>query len=124
MAASKLLFIAPKIGEKDLSQHIKALSESAKEIPELGRVVILSNDAPPKQSGAELMTYSSFNQKAQASSDGALQSAEKGIKNSDVLSLQFTSGTTGAPKAAMLTHRFELFPIVVTWMLTRYSETS
>lgn len=106
MIASKLLFIAPKIGEKDLAQHIKALSESAKEIPELGRVVVLSKDAPPNQSGAELMTYSSFNQKSQSSSDGALQSAEKGIKNSDVLSLQFTSGTTGAPKAAMLTHRF------------------
>lgn len=34
-----------------------------------------------------------------------LDRAEKAVQADDVCSLQFTSGTTGKPKVAMLTHR-------------------
>lgn len=34
-----------------------------------------------------------------------LERAEKAVRADDVCSLQFTSGTTGQPKVAMLTHR-------------------
>ena len=34
-----------------------------------------------------------------------LEGAEKAVQADDVCSLQFTSGTTGKPKVAMLTHR-------------------
>lgn len=34
-----------------------------------------------------------------------LERAEKAVQADDVCSLQFTSGTTGKPKVAMLTHR-------------------
>jgi long-subunit acyl-CoA synthetase (AMP-forming) len=34
-----------------------------------------------------------------------LERAEKAVQAEDVCSLQFTSGTTGKPKVAMLTHR-------------------
>jgi long-subunit acyl-CoA synthetase (AMP-forming) len=37
-------------------------------------------------------------------SESALKRAETTVQPTDVLNLQFTSGTTGAPKAAMLTH--------------------
>ena len=92
VAACRLLFIAPKIGIKDLSAHIEALSTSAGELPELDRAVVLSDNLPSNKSGAELLTYSSFKQKAQSLSASALQSAEKAVKVHDVLSLQFTSG--------------------------------
>lgn len=91
-AACRLLFIAPKIGVKDLSAHIEALSSSASELPELDRAVVLSDDLPSNKSGAELLSYSAFKQKAQSSSDSALQSAESAVKVHDILSLQFTSG--------------------------------
>lgn len=93
VAAVKLLFLAPKIGEKDLSPHIKALIDSAESLPDLKRVVLLSEDPPAKDSRPEFLKYSTFKQNASKSSDDALRAAEKKVANSDVLSLQFTSGS-------------------------------
>ena len=37
--------------------------------------------------------------------DGVLDSAKAGLKNTDTINMQYTSGTTGFPKGVMLTHR-------------------
>lgn len=47
---------------------------------------------------AEYEQLASFNQ-------GKKLPVQKGFKNSDIATIQFTSGTTSAPKAACLTHR-------------------
>jgi fatty-acyl-CoA synthase len=37
--------------------------------------------------------------------DGDLEAIDKTLRASDIVNIQYTSGTTGSPKAAMLTHR-------------------
>lgn len=66
--------------------HLKELSSSNQDVPS--------------------QTYASFAGESMpaSGSESALKRAESAVQSTDVLNLQFTSGTTGAPKAAMLTH--------------------
>ncbi|KAJ5892131.1 acetyl-CoA synthetase-like protein [Penicillium subrubescens] len=106
-SACKLVFIASTIGSRDLSGHIKALVGSSSQksmLPELRRVVYLGNGAL-EQGGVEMQSYSTFTSNGHSvfMNDRVLKRAENGVTPEDVLNLQFTSGTTGSPKAAMLT---------------------
>lgn len=47
-----------------------------------------------------------------------LRREEQNVKSDDILTLQFTSGTTGEPKAAMLSHRY------VAHLFRRFNLTS
>jgi long-subunit acyl-CoA synthetase (AMP-forming) len=83
--------------------------------------VLLVTQSGPQEQPARLCEYSSFALEGGSITNAVLRRAEKGVCNSDVLNMQFTSGkrspaiskiylltytgTTGAPKAAMLTHR-------------------
>jgi len=49
-------------------------------------------------------TYKSFVSSPASFASNQLQAAEAKVHPSDLMNLQFTSGTTGSPKAAMLTH--------------------
>ncbi|CEJ56598.1 hypothetical protein PMG11_02800 [Penicillium brasilianum] len=107
-SACKLVFIASSIGTRDLSGHIKALrgdSSLNSALPELRRVVYLGNGAP-EQGGVEIQSYNTFTSNGHSvfMNDHVLKRAEIRVVPEDVLNLQFTSGTTGSPKAAMLTH--------------------
>ncbi|KIW83094.1 hypothetical protein Z517_02337 [Fonsecaea pedrosoi CBS 271.37] len=97
----KLLFIAAKIRLKDLSAHIEAV------VKELGSVpcVSLAADDNATHKSLGLCPYSSFVSEGRTVDQVTLTRAESRVRCHDVLNLQFTSGTTGAPKAAMLTHR-------------------
>lgn len=120
--ACKLVFIAPEIGTRSLSGHIRALrgdDSCNPSLPELRRVVSLGRSDDSK--GVHMQSYDAFTSMGHPSSSSRLAQAESLVKPDDVLNLQFTSGirfsgseldpwltrcsgTTGSPKAAMLTH--------------------
>ncbi|EYE95809.1 acetyl-CoA synthetase-like protein [Aspergillus ruber CBS 135680] len=107
-SSCRLVFIASRIGTRDFSSHIKILRGNRPTnpaLPELRRVVCLGNDAI-RQTGVEMQSYNTFasNGNSVFMNDHVLKRAENNVTPDDVLNLQFTSGTTGSPKAAMLTH--------------------
>lgn len=51
-------------------------------------------------------TYSELRKQGGGIADDRLHQSEGGISTYDVCNLQYTSGTTGDPKAAMLTHQY------------------
>ncbi|MDX1315586.1 MAG: AMP-binding protein, partial [Eudoraea sp.] len=68
-------------------------------LPELTTVISLS-EAPPKG----MLPWSAFMEKAKACSDEALTKRQEGLSFDDPINIQYTSGTTGFPKGATLSH--------------------
>ena len=68
--------------------------------PKLRHVVAFKSDAPKGFLGWEAMTAG-----GKSVADHQLKTISEGLKASDCINIQYTSGTTGFPKAAMLTHR-------------------
>jgi fatty-acyl-CoA synthase len=89
-------------------------SWSAPKLPALKRLVALG-DRP----GPGWLTWSDLESAAQTD---ALAERASRIKNSDVYNIQFTSGTTGMPKGAMLTHKNVLMNAFYIGQRVRYTE--
>jgi fatty-acyl-CoA synthase len=73
---------------------------SCASFPRLRSAIAIKPDAP--------RSYRAWNAMIEAgrkAGDGELEAIDKRLKASDVVNIQYTSGTTGSPKAAMLTHR-------------------
>jgi fatty-acyl-CoA synthase len=73
---------------------------SAKDFPKLRHVVALKPEAPKG-----FMPWSELIAAGRNVEDGVMADIARGLKASDVINIQYTSGTTGFPKAAQLTHR-------------------
>ncbi len=82
------IVLSPRFRSNNYLAHVEALRDS---LPELEHVVLLDEDAPGCVSYAELI---------QSPPPDRLPE----VKPGDVGSLQYTSGTTGFPKGALLTH--------------------
>ncbi|KAF7162830.1 hypothetical protein CNMCM5623_007952 [Aspergillus felis] len=104
-SSCKLVFISSTIGTRSLAGHVDALRGKQSPnpgLPELRRVV-LTGEGLYGQAGVEMQSYDTFTRNSQPSLRVQAEISRK-ISAEDVLNLQFTSGTTGSPKAAMLTH--------------------
>ncbi|KAK6214905.1 4-coumarate-CoA ligase [Colletotrichum tabaci] len=101
----RLLFIAPQIGPKVLSQHLQAVLDVPPENSQLKQIVCLQKFDNPNQ-GVICESYNAFFNRGQSifMNDSVLKRAARKVRATDVLNLQFTSGTTGLPKASALTH--------------------
>ncbi|KID95636.1 long-chain fatty-acid-CoA ligase, partial [Metarhizium majus ARSEF 297] len=101
---SKIIFAAQFSGPKgDLSEHLEYLDKHGRADAQL---VLFDSSFRPRDNRLSVTTYDGFVAKAESShvSDLLLLEKESLVKAGDVLNIQFTSGTTGLPKASMLTH--------------------
>ncbi len=71
----------------------------AARVPSLRLIICIGADAPGYVSFASVSSY------AQPSNWAELATQSQALKNTDPVNIQFTSGTTGSPKGATLTHR-------------------
>ncbi len=69
-------------------------------LPDLRHVCVLGDDLIP---GA--LRFDTLLERADETTAEALVARAAGVRPDDVFQIQYTSGTTGAPKGAMLTHR-------------------
>jgi long-chain acyl-CoA synthetase len=78
-----------------------SLSKPSSVVPSLTHIIIIKNtpEIPP-----ELSNFLPFHRIPPSTVD--LTTIQKSLSDQDVVNLQFTSGTTGSPKAAMLTHQY------------------
>jgi fatty-acyl-CoA synthase len=102
--------ICPEVAAAD------GLNWSASRLPRLKRLVALG-DRP----GPQWLTWADLESKT-AIGAAALVERERQLNAGDVVNVQFTSGTTGLPKAAMLTHENLLLNAYHVGQRLRYTE--
>ncbi|KAM0426410.1 hypothetical protein ACHAPT_008457 [Fusarium lateritium] len=101
----KLVFVASMIGTRSLKGHVQKLLHLGDPESQLARLVIIGDVIGESTNNVELQSYQDcVSSPGSAAAHDALNEAETQVLPSDVLNLQFTSGTTGLPKAASLTH--------------------
>ena len=93
----KIFFTTPRIGLHDNRRLLHILTENPGTLEE----TVILRGYP-----GQLTSYTSLIETAVSESDDVLVEASKQFGAHDVCNLQFTSGTTGNPKAAMLTHQY------------------
>lgn len=96
----RMLFTSDRIGRFDNMPLLRRLSEEdvASEIPDLKTVCLIRGNDDC------FIHYDEFVLQAESIPEHILEIFDGIISPHDVANLQFTSGSTGSPKAAMLTH--------------------
>ena len=90
---------------RHLLPELDAIREPDKEevrstsFPSFRRAILLGDENEPG-----LVPYARLRELGHAVSDRALAERQSSVRTHDVSQIQFTSGTTGAPKGAMITH--------------------
>ncbi|KAB8233781.1 uncharacterized protein BDW43DRAFT_319491 [Aspergillus alliaceus] len=99
-----LLFTATHIGERDLSSCLRALKTSldSNELPCLNQIILIQTN---NYSSGQFASFETFLKHASVVPDSTLSEMEQKVQDDQICTFQFTSGTTGAPKIAMLTHK-------------------
>ncbi|KAG9668092.1 long-chain fatty-acid-CoA ligase, partial [Aureobasidium melanogenum] len=95
----KVLFAAPTIGKYiDNLTMLRQFSTSSGELPALQQIVILADKLD------NLLNYQDAIKIGSRLPDGPVKQIQDSLSPYETCNLQFTSGSTGHPKAAMLTH--------------------
>ena len=97
----RILFTAPTIGRFDNTPLLSRLQESEiqLQIPDLKTICLFGD------STSEFIQYRDLLSEGDSVPPQLLDLFDDMISPFDVINLQFTSGSTGNPKAAMLTHQ-------------------
>jgi fatty-acyl-CoA synthase len=95
------LVLAPRFRQAD---YLGMLDEVAGELPALERRVVLGDQAPP---GA--MRWDDLREAAARVGVDELRAREAALQFDDPINIQYTSGTTGFPKGATLSHHNILY---------------
>ncbi|PYH99058.1 acetyl-CoA synthetase-like protein [Aspergillus ellipticus CBS 707.79] len=100
-ADCRLLFMTPRIGRHSLEEVLEKLGPHPKQN---GRSAALEEIIIVRGEYQGFDSYSSVIHRGLSLASSALLDRESELRPGDVCNLQFTSGSTGNPKAAMLTH--------------------
>lgn len=98
----RVVFMTPRIGRHTLEDVLAELGPQPKQNGKsaaLEEIVILRGEYQ------NFSTYHDVIQRGERLPNSALPDREAELRPDDVCNLQFTSGSTGNPKAAMLTHQ-------------------
>jgi long-chain acyl-CoA synthetase len=75
-------------------------------LPQLKHIIIIQGDSSGK---TDVMTWAEFMEKGRRVEDAEFLARTRELKSDDVASIVYTSGTTGTPKGAMITHENLIF---------------
>jgi long-chain acyl-CoA synthetase len=81
--------------------QLSKLMEIRPEIPHVRKIILISGTAPAED---WVITYEEFLELGAEVADGALEARMANVEADDVATIVYTSGTTGIPKGAVLTH--------------------
>ena len=84
----------------ELSSHIASNELNAARLPQLKRVICMGDDAP-----AGMLGFDAVVAMGDAVDVADLDAITATLDRNEPINIQFTSGTTGQPKGATLTHR-------------------
>ncbi|KAG0044384.1 Fatty-acid-CoA ligase [Gryganskiella cystojenkinii] len=114
----KSLVVVPGLKSSNYSQMLLELlpelahqnpnSLSTEALPSLKQIIVFDNgaDVPETKTMKGLTTYQDLLVKSpKVFVDESMKQERESIKNREIINLQFTSGTTGLPKAVSLSHR-------------------
>lgn len=99
----RLLFLTPRIHRHSLEEVLEKLGSHPKQAgtsKALEEIVVIRGEYK------DFTTYAQVIERGIPLSSNALPAREAELQPEDVCNLQFTSGSTGNPKAAMLTHQY------------------
>lgn len=102
--ACKILFTTFKIGKADNSVLLSKLSRDPNAAPWLEEIIILNGEA------REFRTYAEAIEMGSNLLEDEIEELDSHLGTHEVAMLLFTSGSTGNPKAASLTHQYVLIP--------------
>jgi fatty-acyl-CoA synthase len=90
---------------------------AARQFPQLRSVVAIKGQTP-----AGAISWDEMLQRGETVGQSQIESIAKNLSPADPINIQYTSGTTGFPKAATLSHRNLLLNVFYSGACQRYSE--
>jgi len=93
--------------------QLEKMLEIRGDVPDIRKVILTSGEAPAGNDW--VMTYDDFLELGAEVSDEALEERIAGVSPEDVATIVYTSGTTGIPKGAVLTHDNITFTAQSVW---------
>jgi fatty-acyl-CoA synthase len=108
------LVLAPRFRQAD---YLAMIGEIAGETPELKTRIVLDEAAP-----AGMLTWHALLERGAAISVSDLRAREATLQFDDPINIQYTSGTTGFPKGATLSHHNLLNNAYFVCRMVRYTE--